>query len=318
MKKAFVVLAAMLVLAGGLGFFVSRNTGPSSGSGSLIGIEAPSGDQMMPLSLPPLAEDASKMAQAGSVAVDELASRTSEASVAGVTDIALTPGAVGPRIIKSADMTIEVDKGGFDDAFGRADLIVGKYGGFVVSSSTWGEKSMSGTMLIRVPSKNFALAKGELSKLGEIKSESTSGQEVTDQFVDLNARLRTWQAQANVLMKLMGEAKSIAETMTVQRELQQVQFQIEQIKGQLRVLRDQTSYATIALEVHEPGVVTPTPGSDKPSLSAAWEQALAGSLSILSMVIVGLGYLIPLSLIAAVAWFVVRRLTARTAKASAV
>lgn len=317
MKKAFVVLAAMLVLAGGLGFLVSRNSSSSSsGSGGEMGIaaEVPGGPAVA-LSQQPLTADVAKLA--GSGAADELAARDAEVS-GSTSEMALPPGGVGPRIIKSTDMTIEVDKGGFDDAFGRADLIVGKYGGFVVSSSTWGEKSMSGTMLIRVPSKNFALAKDELSRLGEIKSESTSGQEVTDQFVDLNARLRTWQAQANVLMKLMSEANSISETMTVQRELQQVQFQIEQIKGQLRVLRDQTSYATIALEVHEPGVVTRTPGSEKPSLSAAWDQAVEGFLSIVALVIVGLGYLIPLALVAAVAWFVVRRLTARTAKAGAV
>jgi hypothetical protein len=313
MKKAFVVLAAMLVLAGGLGFLVSGNSSSDSGDGSGVAAEVPGGPAIA-LSQPPLTEDAAKLA--GSGAADEPAEA---AVVSGSTsEMALPPGGVGPRIIKSTDMTIEVDEGGFDDAFGRADLIVGKYGGFVVSSSTWGEKSRSGTMLIRVPSKNFALAKDELSRLGEIKSESTSGQEVTDQFVDLNARLRTWQAQANVLMKLMSEADSISETMTVQRELQQVQFQIEQIKGQLRVLRDQTSYATIALEVHEPGVVAATPAGDKPSLSAAWDQALEGFLTILSLVIVGLGYLIPLALVAAVAWFVVRRLTAGTAKTEVV
>lgn len=318
MKKVLIVLSAVLVLAGGLGFFVTRNPG-SEGSSDPVenAMFTAASAASVPMSGAPVTQDSSKELGRESNTVVELAAPAGGSSGEVAADVALPPGGVGPRIIKTADLSIEVDKGGFDDAFGRADLIVGKYGGFVVSSSTWGEKSMSGNMLIRVPSKNFVLAKGELSKLGEIKSESTSGQEVTDQFIDLNARLRTWQAQAAVLLKLMGDAKSIAETMTVQRELQQVQFQIEQIKGQLRVLRDQTSFGTIAMEIHEPGAVTPTPGSDKPSLSVAWQRALAGFLSIVSLVIVGLGYLLPLSLLAGLAWFVVKRLTTRPAKAGA-
>ena len=95
--------------------------------------------------------------------------------------------------------------------------------------------------------------------------------------------------------------------MTVQRELQQVQYQIEQIKGQLRVLRDQTSFATIAMSVNEPGVVAPKPGGKKPSLSEAWSKAMAGVMGIAYVIVVGLGYVVPLGLIALLGWAIVRR-----------
>jgi hypothetical protein len=315
MKKALIVMAAVLVVAGGLGFFVT--SGGTSGDSATTNagpqemLKAP-----MPMSSPALAVQADAREMEAVYSTDSVGGSGTGSSVANVD--ALPPGGVDARIIRTADLSIEVEKSGFQDAFERAQLVAQKYAGYVASSSVWGEKSKSGNLLLRVPSKSYESAMADLSGLGTIDAQSSDSQEVTDQFIDLNARLRTWQAQQNVLLRLMEDANSIAETMTVQRELQQVQFQIEQIKGQLRVLRDQTAYATIAVEIHEPGAVKPVPGTDKPSLTALFQQALAGFLSIVSLVIVGLGYLIPISLIALVAWLVVRRLTTRTAKVGAV
>lgn len=321
MKKILLFASAFLVLAGGIGFFATRSTqgsSPVAGSG-VFTTEIPA----------PLPIGSASPAPAADVAQELVgASRTSEADKAvafaaspgsggsgemvanDVATFGPPVGGVGPKVIKTADLTVQVEKGNFSDAFDRATLVAQKYGGFVMSSSTSGEKVRYGNLLIRVPSKNFDLAMSDLRHLGDAKSESVNGQEVTDQFIDLNARLRTWQAQENVLLKLMDDANSIAETMTVQRELQQVQYQIEQIKGQLRVLRDQTSFATIALSMHEPGAVT-KPKPHQPSLSEAWSKAMAGFLGVVSMVIVGLGYLVPLSLLAGALWLAVRRLRSR-------
>jgi Flp pilus assembly protein TadB len=104
----------------------------------------------------------------------------------------------------------------------------------------------------------------------------------------------------------MDQANSISETMTVQRELQQVQYQIEQIKGQLRQLRDQTSFSTIRVTIEEPGAVTPKPKTDTPSLADAWAKAWAAFLGVVSLVIIGLGYLVPLGVMALGAWLVFR------------
>lgn len=332
MKKALIVLAAMLVVAGGLGFFITRGGESDVFRTAALPEEQPlkaPAPMASPAPMPAgdaaremeavYAADAIEGAPQEGATVGAGGSGTSGSTVSAVSGVGALPSArVDARIIRTADLSVEVEKSGFQDAFERAQLVAQKYGGFVVSSSVWGEKSKSGNLLLRVPSKTYESAMADLSGLGTIDSQSSGSQEVTDQFIDLNARLRTWQAQQNVLLRLMDGANSISETMTVQRELQQVQFQIEQIKGQLRVLRDQTAYATIALELHEPGAVKPVPGTDKPSLSAAFQQALAGFLSIVSLVIVGLGYLIPISLLALVAWFVVKRLTTRTAKAGVV
>ncbi len=232
-----------------------------------------------------------------------------------VGDLAAAPSVptIGPRVIKTADLTVSVDKGSFSDRFDRASLIASKYHGFVVDSQTEGTQAKAGSLVIRVPSASFDQAMSELRGLGEIEQQSVNGTDVTDQFVDLAARLRSWEAQHRVLLRLMDRANSIEETMRVQNEIQRVQFEIEAIKGQLRVLRDQTSLATISMSMHEAGIAAPQGDPSKPSLAQAWNMAVAGFLGVLYAVIVGLGYLIPLGAIGLVVWFAYRRVKPKLA-----
>ena len=105
--------------------------------------------------------------------------------------------------------------------------------------------------MVRVPSSHFDDAMADLRELGTVEHQAISGQVVTQDFIDLEARLRTWQAQEAVLIDLMEQASSVDATLRIQRELQDVQFRIEQIKGQLRVLEDQTALATIRVSLRE-------------------------------------------------------------------
>jgi hypothetical protein len=184
----------------------------------------------------------------------------------------------------------------------------------VESSSMAGVESTTGTLTLRVPSARFDEAMSELRGLGKVKQEAVAGQVVTQEFVDLEARLRTWQAQEAVLLGLMEEATTVDATLRIQRELQDVQFRIEQIKGQLRVLEDRTELATIHVSMREPGApIVPkgTPADARPSLAEAWERAVDGVLEVAYVTIVGLGYLVPLTLLGLMVWGVVRRVTRR-------
>ncbi|MGZ5291145.1 MAG: DUF4349 domain-containing protein [Actinomycetota bacterium] len=225
---------------------------------------------------------------------------------------------VGPSVIRTGRVVIEIGEGGFGEAFDAASMIAGRYGGFVQSSSMAGTEVRSGDLVLRVPADRFDDAVSDLRDLGTVERQAVSGQDVTAQFVDLEARLLTWQAQEAVLLDLMGRATSIEATIRVQSELQDVRYRIEQITGQLRVLDDQTDYATIQVSLHEPGTpaVAP-PGDDRPSLGEAWERAIDGFVGVFYVMVVGLGYLVPLTAIAAIGWFVYRRASAPRATPSA-
>jgi hypothetical protein len=226
---------------------------------------------------------------------------------------------IGPDIVKTAGISIEVDKGGFETAFNAATTIAGRYGGYVQDSSMRGIKAKSGQVTIRVPASAFDQAMNDLRGLGSVEGQSISGQDVTSQFVDLNARLRTWQAQEAVLLRLMRRATSVESTLRVQNQLQDVQFRIEQIKGQLRLLENQTSLATIDISLREVGAVVggrETPDGERPRLGEAWDRAIDGFLGVIFAVVVGLGYLIPLAAIAFAIGFGYRRYRARPASAA--
>lgn len=220
---------------------------------------------------------------------------------------AMPAGALAPRVVKTASVDVRVKDGSFDVRFQEATQVAARFGGFVMSSQTSEARHRSGVLVIRIPVDQFEVALGALKDLGRVASERVSGQDVTAQFVDLEARLRNWQAQERVLLGLMAKATSIDDSIRVQSELQDVQLQIEQLKGQLRVLNDQADLSTITLSVAETGVVLPSEEPARSTLSQAWHDAVAGFLAVIAAVVVGLGYLVPLALFALVGWLVWRR-----------
>jgi hypothetical protein len=226
---------------------------------------------------------------------------------------------LGPRVVKTATVSIEIRGGTFSRQFQEATLVASRHGGFVASSQLEGGRRRSGVLVIRVPADEYEAALAELRGLGTVKGETLHGEDVTAQFVDLEARLRNWEAQERVLLRLMAQARTIEDSIRVQRVLQDVQLAIEEIRGQLRVLEDQTSFATITVQLTEAGFVPPRP-KEEPALVRAWRAALRGFLAVVSAVVVGLGYLLPVALLSLAAfglWLGYRRLRARATPAPA-
>ena len=220
----------------------------------------------------------------------------------------------GPSVIKTAEVDVVVGRGMFDDAFGDATLIAGRYGGFVTSSTETGSRAKRGSLTLRVPAERFEQALADVRGLGEVRSQTISGEDVSADFVDLEARLTTWRSQEAVLLRLMDRATTIEGTLRVQRELQDVQYRIEQIRGRLRVLEDRTALSTIVVGMAERGAPPVAPPADpsRPSLARAWREAVDGFLGVLYSVVVFLGYAVPILLVAVLAWLGWRRLRPET------
>ena len=278
----------VIVVAGLIGAACSA----SSRKASTAPAEAP----VAAATSPPGVSDATGGGTAGSVALEDL----------GLT-------AFTARIIKTASVTVEVKQGSFQDRFQQATLIAGRHGGYVSSSRTSQTEHRSGTLVLRVPAEQFEAALGELKALGTVKGEEIAGQDVTSQFVDLQARLRNWEAQETVLLGLMAKASTIDESIKVQRNLQDVQLAIEEIRGQLQALSDQADYSTITLAVAEIGA-EPAKPEGAISIGRAWHRAVHGFVAVIAAVVIGLGYLVPLGLIAlalVLGWLGYRRVRGR-------
>jgi hypothetical protein len=237
-------------------------------------------------------------ARAGAPAIEP----ATGAGGAGVVGAAALP-ALAPSVIKTADLEVEVR--GFDDAMQQATSVAETYGGFVLSSAVQGEEGdRTGSVVLRVPSDRFGPAMTDLRRLGAIRGESIEGQEVGQEFVDLEARLRNLEAQETRILLLMRDADTIPETIRVQQVLEGIQLDIERIEGRLRYLEDQTTLATISLHLVEAGAMIAEPPG---TIGRAWQEAVAGFKRVVGAVIVALGYLLPLALLAGGTLLVVRR-----------
>jgi len=312
MRKAVLSIIGFLALAGIVGYVATWGRGTQAGQTGGGGVAAAS-------RTPEKAAIGSDEGVAGAVVPGTASGGGAGPAAGGGLSSVGTLAPLGPDIVKTAGISIEVKKGAFETAFNVATTIAGRYGGYIQDSSMQGIKAKSGELTIRVPASAFDQAMNDLRGLGSVEGQSISGQDVTSQFVDLNARLRTWEAQEAVLLRLMRRATSIESTLRVQNQLQDVQFRIEQIKGQLRLLENQTSLATIDVSLREVGAVVgirQTMARERPSLGEAWDRAIDGFLGVIFAVVVGLGYLIPLAAIAFAIGFGYRRYRARPASAA--
>ncbi|MEX2553043.1 MAG: DUF4349 domain-containing protein, partial [Actinomycetota bacterium] len=200
------------------------------------------------------------------------------------------------KVIKNSRIEIRVGEGSFDRQFGRASSLAESMGGFVSNSDvneTEGGLS-SGTITLRIPSQNFQAARARLKELGRVMAEDQSGQDVTKEFVDLEARRRHAKTEESFFLGLLDRSKSIADLVQVQAKLSEVQLRIEQVEGQLQFLQDQTSFSTVSVRIFEPGAREKTPEGD---LSKAVQRAMNASQSVVGGMVVSIGWLAPFALI---------------------
>lgn len=219
-------------------------------------------------------------------------------------------GALGraeQKIITDAFLQIEVDPGAFQSAFEQVRLLADRYGGYVVSadSSASGQEKVirSGVIAIRVPASSLNQALADASALGKVTAQRVQSQDVTEEYVDLQARLKNAQAQEQALLSLMQQAKTVEETLRVRDVLSGVQQEIEQIKGRLNFLDEHSSYSTLTVSLFESGVVVS--GGQGWGFVEALKQAARALVRTVNELIVFLGGALPvLVLLALIGWVV--------------
>ena len=107
------------------------------------------------------------------------------------------------------------------------------------------------TLVVRVPEQEFETAIKRFSKLGDVQTVSTSSEDVTSQFVDLQARLRHFRAVERRLVGFLQETTTVNQMLVVQDRIDEVQLTIEELTAQLKSMREQTTYGTLSVYVSE-------------------------------------------------------------------
>ena len=133
----------------------------------------------------------------------------------------------------------------------QAQAIAAGLGGDVLSVNQSGKgDDRSASVTLRVPSARFADALRQLKELdGEVVTSAVNGQDVTDQFVDLQARLAAKQSEEQRYLALVARANTIDEILKIDASLSNVRTQIEQLTGQINSIKTRTQFSTIVLSV---------------------------------------------------------------------
>ena len=170
-----------------------------------------------------------------------------------------------PTVVVSADrnliLTAKIDMRSKDPwATSQAvQQMTTSLGGDVLSVNESGTTdNRNASLSIRVPSRSFQEAIRQIRALdGEVQSSNVSGQDVTDQFVDLQARLTAKQAEEARYNALLVRANTIDEILKIDSALSNVRTQVEQLTGQINSIKSRTDYSTISMSVSPITVLGP-------------------------------------------------------------
>jgi hypothetical protein len=211
------------------------------------------------------------------------------------------------KIVQTATIRLQVE--GVNESFADIGNIAAEEGGFVASSNFayQGEHQVA-TITIRVPAQSYQSVLARVRELGaRVDAETSNASDVTEEYSDLQARIRTLEATEARLLELLARAANVNEVLQVQDRITAVRTQIEQAQGRLQLLEKLSDYATIS--VHLRPVAPSAGGGDGVDLgeeiAKAWEDSLeflGGVAAGVVSVLVFSWWLIPLAIPGAIAW----------------
>lgn len=229
-------------------------------------------------------------------------------------------------IIRTANLSLVVTD--TEEALDRIAQMAEENGGWVVNSNVYqyNENAKTGNITIRVPSEGFNSAMEALKAMAvEVRSESTSGQDVTEEYVDLSSRLENLEATAARVRNFLDEAKTVEEALAVNSELSRLESEIEVIKGRMQYLSQSASFSTITVDLTPDELSQPIEvGGWQPEGTAREAvEALVDALQSVATFLIWVGiYVLPLVILVIlplwlVGRFIWRRWRRRTAEAPA-
>ncbi len=166
------------------------------------------------------------------------------------------PTAIERKIVRNADLNLEADSP--EQSQQKITAIVESKGGFVVESqqSSSDVKTTTRdvvTMTVRVPSAKFNETLEEIRKTASrVIVETVKSDDVTEEFIDIEARLKAKKSLEAQFLEIMKRANSVEDALNVQRQLAEVRGEIEKIEGRKRFLENQTSLSTIKIRLQTP------------------------------------------------------------------
>lgn len=207
------------------------------------------------------------------------------------------------KIIKTANIDLEVqDVPATRDAL---QAIAAANGGYVgsLSMNRYSSDRLYASLVMRVPASAFDQALSSITALGTLMSQSVQADDVTEEYVDLQAQRTALVNQLAQYQRIMEKAENVSEIMEVQVQIERVQVEIDRIDGRLKYLNSRIDYATLTVSFREPEPVGSRAG---PSITSVINQAIAGFVGVTAALVVIVISLIPVIILALVIYAIYR------------
>lgn len=227
-------------------------------------------------------------------------------------------------VIKSKTMRIEVKE--VQSAVEQIRTMAAKHGGSISNlqiasdsegpiyrpetAATGSSVPLRGWVTVRVPAAAFEKFVADVSAIGTVKSQSESTEDVTQQHVDLKARLENLRAEEKRLREFFAAAKNVEEMLAVERELARVRGEIESLDAQVKYLERQAALATVTIELEEPKPVIRPQGESWGFLDAI-TTGIRGAAATIKVLIVLVLTALPLVVLGLLAFYGLRALVRR-------
>jgi anti-sigma factor RsiW len=169
-----------------------------------------------------------------------------------VSDELHAPETVGPMIVQTASLNILATN--YDEASGAVEKLAAAHGGYVEKLDAKAQigNARGLTASLRIPTKQLDGFLADLRKLGHVEEETRSNEEVSNQYVDLQARLKSARATEQRLIELLGtRTGKLQDVLEAERELARIRGEIESMQGQSAMLVHRVNYATVEVDLSE-------------------------------------------------------------------
>jgi hypothetical protein len=215
-------------------------------------------------------------------------------------------------IVRTGQAGIEVDS--LEPAMAELRRIAQRAGGFVADASVQSGRNQlrSATLQLKVPAPRFDDLTGWLDPLGRLQYVNVSAEDVSEEFVDLTARVENGHRLEQRLLELLRtRTGKLQEVLTVERELARVREEIERMEGRMRFLKTRAELSTLSVNLYEPAPILASPGHN--AIAEAFKTAWRNFVGLLAGAIASLGFVVPLVLAGWSAVILVRRFRRRPA-----
>ena len=206
-------------------------------------------------------------------------------------------------IIYNAYVSLETDD--IDSTLIQIKNLVENYGGYVAGSSrsTYDLRARA-EIVVRIPKEKFHDAISEIESYGKLLDERTTSEDITEQYIDLRARLDNFLRQETRLDEILNMSKTVDEILKVEKELTRIRGEIESLQGQINYLERNVEMSLIVVTLYEPS-------PPFTSVGMKWIEVLETAVMSLFAVISGLIILIvslsPVIIIGTIVYYVLKR-----------